>query len=86
MNKSEYRPARSRLRGVRGIAEDTLIALTLAAALAGPTHAQVVADPNGGAHKPSVIQTANGIQQVNITTPSQAGVSQNAYSQFDVLP
>jgi filamentous hemagglutinin len=84
MNNSEYRLAQSRLRGSRGVVEDTLIALTLAAALAGPARAQVVADPNGGAHRPSVVQTANGIQQVNITTPSGAGVSQNAYSQFDV--
>src|SRR5207253_1693500 len=46
--------------------------------------AQVVADPNAGANRPSVVQTANGLQQVNITRPSGAGVSTNAYSQFDV--
>ena len=46
--------------------------------------AQVVADPNAGAHRPTVIQTANGIQQVNITRPSGAGVSINGYTQFDV--
>jgi filamentous hemagglutinin len=45
------------------------------------SQAQVVAAPGSGAQ---VIQTANGIQQVNITAPSGAGVSQNAYSQFDV--
>ncbi|RXV69184.1 filamentous hemagglutinin N-terminal domain-containing protein [Burkholderia stabilis] len=43
--------------------------------------AQVV---GAGAHAPSVIQTQNGIQQVNITKPSGAGVSLNTYSQFDV--
>lgn len=46
--------------------------------------AQVVADPNAGANRPTVLQTANGLQQVNITRPSAAGVSTNAYSQFDV--
>ncbi|HEY3596148.1 MAG TPA: filamentous hemagglutinin N-terminal domain-containing protein, partial [Paraburkholderia sp.] len=61
-----------------------LAVLMLASALAGQARAQVVADPNGGAHRPTVVQTANGIQQVNITKPSGAGVSQNAYSQFDV--
>ncbi|WP_329601693.1 two-partner secretion domain-containing protein [Paraburkholderia antibiotica] len=37
-----------------------------------------------GAHAPTVIQTANGIDQVNINRPSGAGVSQNSYSQFVV--
>ncbi|TDY37047.1 hemagglutinin repeat-containing protein [Paraburkholderia rhizosphaerae] len=46
--------------------------------------AQVVADPNAGANRPSVVQTANGIQQVNIARPSGAGVSVNGYTQFDV--
>ncbi|OLL31544.1 filamentous hemagglutinin [Burkholderia sp. SRS-W-2-2016] len=43
--------------------------------------AQVV---GGGAHTPDVIQTQNGLPQVNINTPSGAGVSVNTYSQFDV--
>ncbi|WP_321867893.1 ESPR domain-containing protein, partial [Paraburkholderia tropica] len=38
--------------------------------------AQIVA---GGAHAPSVIQTPNGIEQVNINRPSGAGVSVNTY-------
>lgn len=38
----------------------------------------------GGAHAPSVIQTQNGIQQVNVNRPSGAGVSMNTYGQFDV--
>jgi filamentous hemagglutinin len=46
------------------------------------THAQVVA---GGSHAPSVIQTANGLQQVNINKPATAaGVSVNTYFQFNV--
>lgn len=44
-------------------------------------NAQVV---GAGANAPSVIQTQNGLQQVNITKPSGAGVSLNTYSQFDV--
>ncbi|MCC8400284.1 hemagglutinin repeat-containing protein [Paraburkholderia sp. MMS20-SJTN17] len=43
--------------------------------------AQVV---GGGAHAPNIISTANGLPQVNINTPSGAGVSVNTYSQFDV--
>ena len=46
-----------------------------------PAFAQIVA---GGAHAPSVIQTQNGIEQVNINRPSGAGVSVNTYNQFDV--
>ncbi|RWA46403.1 hypothetical protein AU476_36365 [Cupriavidus sp. UYMSc13B] len=65
-----------------------LPALTLAAWLAAglPVQviAQVVADPNAGANRPTVGQTANGLPQVNITRPSAAGVSANAYTQFDV--
>ncbi|MFP3794870.1 filamentous hemagglutinin N-terminal domain-containing protein [Paraburkholderia sp. SIMBA_027] len=38
----------------------------------------------GGAHAPNVIQTPNGIEQVNINRPSGAGVSVNTYNRFDV--
>ncbi|WP_423194542.1 hemagglutinin repeat-containing protein [Cupriavidus sp. H18C2] len=66
----------------------TLPALVLSVwmALGLPTKslAQVVADPNAGANGPTVGQTANGLPQVNITRPSAAGVSTNAYTQFDV--
>ena len=44
-------------------------------------HAQIVP---GGAHAPSVIQTQNGLPQVNVNRPSGAGVSVNTYGQFDV--
>ncbi|WP_174995681.1 hemagglutinin repeat-containing protein [Pandoraea horticolens] len=44
--------------------------------------AQVVSAPGG--QGPGVVQTANGLQQVNITAPTAAGVSKNVYSQFDV--
>lgn len=44
-------------------------------------NAQIV---GGGAHAPSVIQTQNGLPQVNINKPRGAGVSLNTYNQFDV--
>lgn len=48
-------------------------------------HAQVVADPSApGNQRPTILQTANGLPQINIQTPSGAGVSRNTYSQFDV--
>jgi filamentous hemagglutinin len=50
-----------------------------------PARAQIVADPAAPAgQRPTVLQTANGLPQVNIQTPSAAGVSRNTYSQFDV--
>ncbi|MFM0393753.1 hemagglutinin repeat-containing protein [Paraburkholderia phytofirmans] len=45
------------------------------------TFAQIV---SGGAHAPNVIQTPNGLDQVNINRPSGAGVSVNTYNRFDV--
>lgn len=48
-------------------------------------HAQIVADPNApNNQRPTIVQTANGLPQVNIQAPSVAGVSRNTYSQFDV--
>ncbi|HHK8329988.1 TPA: hemagglutinin repeat-containing protein, partial [Serratia marcescens] len=53
---------------------------------AGPVMADgIVAD--GGANpslRPEIINTQNGLPQVNITAPNQAGVSHNQYQQFDV--
>ena len=49
------------------------------------SNAQIIADPNApGNQRPTIFQTANGLPQVNIQTPSAAGVSRNTYSQFDV--
>ncbi|ORC47560.1 filamentous hemagglutinin [Burkholderia sp. A27] len=56
-------------------------ALALLGALPAISGAQIVP---GGAHAPSVIQTQNGLDQVNINRPSGAGVSVNTYGQFDV--
>ena len=47
--------------------------------------AQIVADHSApGNQQPTILQTASGLPQVNIQTPSAAGVSRNTYSQFDV--
>jgi len=60
------------------------LAAWLAMGLPMVAGAQIVADPNAGANRPAVSQTANGLPQVNITGPSGAGVSVNHYTQFDV--
>jgi len=47
--------------------------------------AQITADSSALANqRATVLQTANAIPQVNIQTPSSAGVSRNSFSQFDV--
>jgi filamentous hemagglutinin len=53
--------------------------------LPSTANAQIVADPAAPANqRPTIINTGNGLPQVNIQTPSAAGVSRNTYSQFDV--
>lgn len=60
----------------------TLFAL---GAICLPAQAKVVADPQAARHQQAtVLQTANGIEQINIQAPSRAGVSHNKYSQFDI--
>ncbi|MDD9664270.1 hemagglutinin repeat-containing protein [Klebsiella pasteurii] len=50
-----------------------------------PAQAAIVADnPAPGGQQPQIANSANGTPQVNIQTPSGAGVSRNVYSQFDV--
>ncbi|MFM0500963.1 hemagglutinin repeat-containing protein [Paraburkholderia caffeinilytica] len=72
------RKSRSVIFSLRQIAFATL---ALFGALPSLSGAQIVP---GGAHAPSVIQTQNGLDQVNINRPSGAGVSMNTYGRFDV--
>ncbi|MFT6221112.1 MAG: filamentous hemagglutinin, partial [Candidatus Endobugula sp.] len=53
--------------------------------LSAPLWADIIADPNAPASQQAIIlNTANGLPQVNIQTPTAGGVSRNQYSQFDV--
>ncbi|PUE12943.1 hemagglutinin repeat-containing protein [Limnohabitans sp. T6-20] len=46
---------------------------------------RIVADPTApSAQRPTLLTSSNGVVQVDIRTPSAAGVSRNTYSQFDV--
>lgn len=68
--------------GKRGSGEAAVAAIVLL--LGGApllAHAQIVPS---GTHAPGVINTPNGLPQVNVNRPSGAGVSMNTYSQFDV--
>ncbi|WP_345810947.1 hemagglutinin repeat-containing protein [Paraburkholderia sp. PREW-6R] len=85
--ESEQTTARRGVNPARHGARMTLrqiafAALSLLGALPSFSGAQLVP---GGAHAPSVVQTPNGLEQVNINRPSGAGVSMNTYGQFDVL-
>lgn len=72
-----------------GLQSFTLFAMRYAAfaALALFGLAPALADAQivpSGANAPGLINTANGIPQVNVRKPSSGGVSVNTYSQFDV--
>ena len=59
--------------------------LTILSLYSGLSLGNVIADGGApGAHQPQILNTSSGITQVNITTPSTAGVSRNQYQQFDV--
>ncbi len=68
-----------RSSGMRAAA--VLAASAVAGALSTPVQAQIV---GAGPSAPTVIQTPNGLPQVNINKPGGSGVSVNTYNQFDV--
>ncbi|WP_186104568.1 hemagglutinin repeat-containing protein [Burkholderia gladioli] len=68
-----------RSSGMRAAA--VLAASAVAGALSTPVQAQIV---GAGPSAPVVIQTPNGLPQVNINKPGGGGVSVNTYNQFDV--
>lgn len=73
---------------MRVILRKSLLSLCALLTALPPGHmarAQVIADPNAAATlRPQILNSANGTTQVNIQTPSAAGVSRNVYRQFDV--
>ncbi|MBB3003302.1 filamentous hemagglutinin family protein, partial [Paraburkholderia tropica] len=75
----QTRANRARRRVVFTLRQLAFAALALA--MPALSSAQIA---GGGGHAPSVIQTPNGIEQVNINRPSGAGVSVNTYNRFDV--
>ncbi len=69
------------------IGKVSAISLSLWLAMGAVQTAQATIVADAGAPKnqqPTVINSANGTPQVNIQTPSAAGVSRNNYTQFDV--
>jgi len=61
------------------------LALTIGFVFVTTARAHILADPSDpGNQRPTVLQTANGVPQINIQTPSATGVSRNTYRQFDV--
>ncbi|CAM8657583.1 Filamentous haemagglutinin, N-terminal [Oxalobacteraceae bacterium] len=50
-----------------------------------PVTAQIIAAPDAPANqRPIVLQTSNGLPQIDITAPTAAGVSRNSFKQFDI--
>lgn len=79
-------------RGSGGIASCTAVlrpltvALWLAGGLVSAAQAGTITADRGapGGQRPTVLQTGNGLPQINIQTPNSQGLSHNKYSQFDV--
>jgi filamentous hemagglutinin len=70
---------------LRPLCLSVLASLGMMMLAAGTVSAQVIADPSApGNQRPTVLQTTNGLPQINIQTPSAAGVSRNTYRQFDI--
>ena len=62
------------------------IALALASLLTSTTAiGQIIAAPDAPANqRPVILETSNGLPQIDITAPTAAGVSRNSFRQFDI--
>ena len=75
----------ARATALRPLCVSVFASLGMVIVTMGSAGAQVIADPTApGNQRPTVLQTTNGLPQINIQTPSAAGVSRNTYSQFDI--
>ena len=86
---SQWLPYRQKTEMRVGRVSPLAFSLMLAlgtANIADPAHASNIQADKSAPHnqQPIVAQTANGLPQVNIQTPTSAGVSVNQYQQFDV--
>ena len=89
VSSTQHGKGRTGERGVSGTFRLRPGAVSVAAVLGAfhlTPYAQIVADPNAGAHRPTIDQAANGTPIVQITAPSAAGVSRNQYQQFNTGP
>ncbi|MCT7328361.1 hemagglutinin repeat-containing protein, partial [Ralstonia mojiangensis] len=89
VSSTQHGKGRTGERGVSGTFRLRSGAVSVAAVLGAfhlTPYAQIVADPNAGAHRPTIDQAANGTPIVQITAPSAAGVSRNQYQQFNTGP
>ena len=75
-----------KLAGIPVLVFSILVGFGLCTLIVNPSRAEVVhADPSAPKNQqPTILQTANGTPQINIQTPSKAGVSINQYRQLDV--
>ncbi|WP_241650137.1 hemagglutinin repeat-containing protein [Rosenbergiella collisarenosi] len=77
------RIARQSASGAFRLTRLSLALLLAAGSISLPAQARIIADSQA-AQRPTVVQTASGMEQVNIRPPSAAGVSHNTYTQFDI--